>query len=277
MHQNNETFRVKRLIYTVMMLAAIIAVSSSAALAQTTDQGAEIYDQSCSRCHKADGLGEPGKFPPLTGNPDAADKPYVVDVVTNGLEGRVILGETYDRKMPAFDGRLTPEEIDQVSDYVVVLSGGGATTSPTTIVPLAPGNAVVGDDLFRGGALLSGGGTACIACHSAGEYDRLGGPGLGIDLNSIIEEFGTAGFISAITDPVVDPMIAVFGDHPITEQEANDLAAYLETASNDVPTGSSVDLLTVLGIFGFGVLILITALVIRGPQHVYVEKLRSTR
>jgi mono/diheme cytochrome c family protein len=268
---------VKRLIFIVMMLTAIIIVSASAALAQTTDEGAAIYDQSCSRCHKADGLGEPGQFPPLTGNPDAADKVYVVDVVTNGLDGKVILGETYDRKMPAFADQLSPDEIDKVADYVVVLSGGGGATTPTTTPPLIEGNATTGEDLFKGSTLLSAGGTACIACHKAGAYDRLGGPGLAIDLNTIIADFGTPGFVSAITNPVVDPMIAVFNDNPITEQEANDLAAYLETAAADVPTGSSIDLLTVIGLFGFVVLILITALVIRGPQHVYVEKLRSTR
>lgn len=267
----------KRLLIIVMMFSAMLIASASAALAQTTDQGAEIYNQSCSRCHKADGLGEPGRFPPLAGNPDAGNKTLVVDVVTNGLDGKVIMGETYDRKMPAFGDKLTPSEIDQVADYVVVLSGGGVTAPPTTTPPLAAGNAVVGEDIFAGSALLSGGGTACVACHAAGAYNRLGGPGMGIDLNTIIADFGTDGFISAITDPVVNPMIAVFGDHPITEQEANDLAAYLETARADVPTGSSVDLLILLGIFGFGVLILITALVIRGPQHVYVEKLRSTR
>ncbi|MEN8239048.1 MAG: cytochrome c [Actinomycetota bacterium] len=267
----------KRFLIIVMMFSAMLIASASAALAQTTDQGAEIYDQSCSRCHKADGLGEAGKYPPLTGNPDSGDLAYVVDVVTNGLEGKVILGETYDRKMPSFGDRLSADEIDQVSAYAVALSGGGGATSATTTVPLAPGNPEVGEELFVGSMLLSGGGSACIACHTAGEYNRFGGPGLAIELNTIIADFGTSGFISAVTDPVVDPMIAVFADRPITEQEANDLAAYLETASADAPTESSVDLLVLLGIFGFGVLILITALVIRGPQNVYVDKLRSSR
>ena len=98
-----------------------------------------------------------------------------------------------------------------------------------------------------------------------------------LDLNGIVADYGKAGFISAITDPVLAPMVATFANHQITEQEANDLAAFLETTTAGASSGSSIDLLVVIGVSGFLVLILITALVIRGPQNVYVEKLRSTR
>jgi len=264
---------------TVLSLfVAVFATMASSALAQSPDPGQEIYTQSCARCHGADGLGVPNKYPPLAGNPDATDHPFVIDVVTNGLSGKVILGVTYTREMPAFGNRLSPDEIDQVATYVVDLAVSGPPQTTPTTVPLAPGMAAVGNDLFAGSTLLSNGGTACAACHTAGEYDRLGGPGMAVlDLNGIIDDYGKSGFISAITDPVLAPMVAVFADHQITDQEANDLAAYLETTSAGASAGSSIDLLVVLGLSGFLVLILITALVIRGPQNVYVEKLRSTR
>lgn len=265
---------------TALMALAFIALLMTlapAASAQSADEGATIYTENCARCHQEDGLGVEGKYPPLAGNPDAANFDWVVEVVTDGLSGKPILGVDYEREMPAFADRLTAEEIDQVSAYTVQLSESGpAPTTPTT-APAVGGTDNVGDGLFRGSTRLSNGGVACIACHSAGEYNRLGGSGLGMDLNGIIDEFGTAGFVDAITDPVVDEMLVVFADHPITNQEASDLAAFLETTSAEDANSSSFDLFHILGLAGFLVLILITALIIRGPQETYETKLRSSR
>lgn len=280
---NSATTRSGLLVTILLLFTAMLIIMAPGAQAQTTGEGADIYSDKCARCHKDDGLGEPNKYPPLTGNPDAANHDYVVVVVTDGLEGKVIMGVPYDRVMPAFEGRLSPEEIQLVSDYVTELSVSGATTAPTT--PDGGGGeevvgadaAAVGDNLFRGTTLLSNGGVACIACHSAGNYNRLGGPGMGIDLNGIIDDYGIDGFVDAVTDPVVPGMIAVFGDHPITEKEALSLAAFLEPTTAESADGSSIDMMSVLAIIGFLVLILITGLIVRGPQRAYVTKLRSSR
>ena len=261
---------------------AILVTMASPAFAQSTDEGLEIYEQSCARCHQSDGTGTPGVAPPIAGNPAAGDVDHVVIVVTDGLGGVEIMGVSYDRDMPSFANRLSAEEIDLVSDYVVELSGGGgASTSPTTTLPPAAVSGPAGESLFTGANRLSNGGTACIACHAAGEYDQLGGTGLAFSLDGVIDTYGTAGFVAAITDPLVDPMIAVFEDHPITDAEANDLAAYLETASADESGNISIDLLIVVGLVGFVILMLITAGFVRGPQISYQdklkEKLRSSR
>ncbi|MCL1587251.1 MAG: cytochrome c [Actinomycetia bacterium] len=255
---------------------AILVTMASPAFAQSTDEGLEIYEQSCARCHQSDGLGTPGVYPPLAGNPAAGDFDHVVIVVTDGLEGVEIMGVSYDAAMPSFSNRLSAEEIDLVAEYVVELSGGGGgSTSPTTTLPQAAGSGSAGESLFTGATRLSAGGTACIACHAAGEYDQLGGPGMAIDLNGIVQSFGQAGFVAAITDPLVPPMIAVFGDHPITDAEANNLAAYLETTSADGSGDISVDLLVMVGLVGFVILMLITSGFLRGPQDSYQSKLKE--
>jgi mono/diheme cytochrome c family protein len=74
--------------------------------ASDSSPGASIYSESCASCHGADGDG--GIGPALAGEvadefPDPADE---IAVVTDGRNG-----------MPAFDGRLTPEEIAQVVEY----------------------------------------------------------------------------------------------------------------------------------------------------------------
>ncbi|MEN8039993.1 MAG: cytochrome c [Actinomycetota bacterium] len=271
------TSRATRLIPTIFLFSAFLVILAPASLAQSPDEGAELYDSKCARCHQPDGLGSPGVFPPLAGNPGASDLDYVIDVVTNGLSGKEILGVSYSSDMPEFGSRLTPEEIQAVSEYVVELSVSGPPITTPTTQPAGTGAGSAGEDLFIGTKLLSNGGVACVACHSAGEYDRLGGPGLAMDLGGIVDVYGTNGFIDSITNPVVDEMIAVFADHPITPQEAADLAAFLETTDADATGGSLVDLLVLVGVVGFLVLLLITAGFIRGPQETYVTKLRSTR
>lgn len=280
---NSATIRSGLFVTIAFLFTAILIIMAPGAQAQTTGEGADIYSDKCARCHKDDGLGEQNKYPPLTGNPDAGDHDYVVGVVTDGLEGKVIMGVPYDRAMPAFKDKLSPEQIQLVSEYVTELSVSGPPTTPTT--PDGGGGdevvgadaAAVGNNLFRGTTLLSNGGVACIACHAAGDYNRLGGPGMGIDLNGIIDDYGVGGFVDSITDPVVPGMIAVFGEHPITEEEALSLAAFLEPTSADSADGSSVDMMSVLALVGFLVLILITGLIVRGPQRAYVTKLRSSR
>jgi mono/diheme cytochrome c family protein len=255
---------------------AILVTMASPALAQSTDEGLEIYEQSCARCHQSDGTGTPGIYPPLAGNPAAGDFNHVVIVVTDGLEGVAIMGVSYDAAMPSFANRLTAEEIDLVSEYVVELSGGGGgSTSPTTTLPPAATSGVAGESLFTGATRLSNGGTACIACHAAGEYNQLGGPGMAFSLDGVIDTYGTAGFVAAITDPLVDPMIVVFEDHPITDAEANNLAAYLETTEADDSGDVSVDLLMIIGLVGFVILMLITSGFLRGPQDSYQSKLKE--
>ncbi len=274
---NIATTRVKRLVPMAVFFTALLVMMAPAARAQTADEGIQLYTDKCARCHQDDGLGLPDKYPPIAGNPGATDLAYVIDIVTNGLSGKEILGVAYDLEMPGFGKRLTAAEIQSVSEYAVELAISGPSTTPPPTKPIGEGTAEIGNNIFRGTTLLAGGGVACIACHSAGEYDRIGGPGLARDLNGIVDEFGRSGFIDSITDPVVDQMIAVFAEHPITDQEAADLAAFLETTSTDTTQGSSFDLLIVLGSLGFLVLILVTAQIIRGPQETYVTKLRSTR
>ncbi len=69
--------------------------------------GATVYAANCASCHGSDGSG--GVGPALGGGavvaaiPDADDQ---VVVITDGRNG-----------MPSFAGRLSPEEIEAVTDY----------------------------------------------------------------------------------------------------------------------------------------------------------------
>jgi cytochrome c551 len=64
--------------------------------------GAAVFADNCAQCHGNDGGG--GVGPNLQ---DLDDADTVAGVVTNGRGG-----------MPSFEGRLDPDEIDAVADYV---------------------------------------------------------------------------------------------------------------------------------------------------------------
>ena len=70
-------------------------------------QGRDLYQANCVQCHSASGGG--GSGPQLNGGAVVANHPDITDqieLVTNGKDG-----------MPAFGGRLGPDEIEAVVRY----------------------------------------------------------------------------------------------------------------------------------------------------------------
>lgn len=81
--------------------------------------GKTVWKENCAACHGADGRGQPGYFPQLTGNPDLfKDRAFPVLVVLNGISGPIsVKGQSYNGSMPAFD-HLSDAEIAAVVNYV---------------------------------------------------------------------------------------------------------------------------------------------------------------
>ncbi|MFL5845724.1 MAG: PQQ-binding-like beta-propeller repeat protein [Solirubrobacteraceae bacterium] len=76
------------------------------------DAGEAVFADNCSTCHGADGTGGNGG-PDLTGLPSAKVEDNVLKQVEKGGGG-----------MPAFEGVLTPQQIADVTSYVLKLTGG---------------------------------------------------------------------------------------------------------------------------------------------------------
>jgi cytochrome c5 len=73
--------------------------------------GAAIYAANCAGCHGVDGSG--GVGPDLRGTVDAHGVEATIAVITNGRGA-----------MPAWGGRLTPQQIAAVVDFLATLEGG---------------------------------------------------------------------------------------------------------------------------------------------------------
>lgn len=234
----------------VMLLMLLLAVPVAA---QDASEGEQLYLATCAACHQADGAGIEGTFPPLADNPKALDAEYVADTIRNGLTGPIeVNGVAYDNEMPAL-GSLSGVVI---ADIVAFLATNDFPEEDTAAPapPAGPGAADRGEDLFLGSDRFENGGTACVACHTAGGRGNLGGQSMGPDLTTVLDNFGgEQGLIGALGAPAFPVMAELFVDKPLTESERVNLAAFFgrESTEEDKDIG---DALFVMGLVGAGIL-----------------------
>jgi len=258
----------------IMAVASAQEVSTAAPmLARQDATGAAVYQAKCASCHQVDGAGIPGAFPPLAGNPKAADSAYVESVVTGGQSGPLeVLGATYNSVMPAVD--ISDEELAAVVAYVATLADGGGQPPSTTAAPPSEGDAASGEKLFKGTAGFVEGAAACAACHSAGDIGFRGGSGLGPDLSDVFTRFGgEAGLAAWLSSPASATMQPLFVDKPLSSGEIADLTAFLATTTDASSTGG-FDQVLIAGGLGLLALLGLMALFIRGPNESYNQRLR---
>lgn len=91
--------------------------------------GAMVYNNYCASCHKSDGKGIAGVFPPLKGTPQVmGDKNALIHILLKGLSGPItVKGQKYDQEMPAFNF-LSNSEIAAVASYIRTQFGNKAST-----------------------------------------------------------------------------------------------------------------------------------------------------
>ena len=84
-------------------------------------EGARLYEAKCAACHGADGLGEPGAYPPLLGSEWLRDSDKLArlpEILTCGLQGPItVKGQPWDATMNA-PGLRSEQEKEAVTEYV---------------------------------------------------------------------------------------------------------------------------------------------------------------
>lgn len=87
--------------------------------------GMAVYQKYCAACHKADGAGSDGFFPPLSKTEGVGDKERFMKTVIEGMSGPLVVhGKTYNQDMPSFKF-LTDKELADVLSYVRASFGNG--------------------------------------------------------------------------------------------------------------------------------------------------------
>ena len=80
--------------------------------------GQAVYNEYCLACHQSDGSGIAGMYPPLSQNQYILNKDKLIDVVLNGMSGKIeVNGDIYNNFMVPHS-HLSDEELANVISYV---------------------------------------------------------------------------------------------------------------------------------------------------------------
>ncbi|MBI4461172.1 MAG: c-type cytochrome [Acidobacteria bacterium] len=206
---------------------------------------ANFFEESCAVCHTI-GSG------PLAG-PDLKDvskrkdrawlERFLLDpeAVLNSEDSYALkLQEEYNGMvMPAISG-LTPQMATALLDMIDAKSQVAIADAPSDdpangVVeqPFTPDDVAAGIALFQGTQKLRGGGAACIACHTMGTLQALGGGKLGPDLTLAYSRLGGRKAATAwLSSPPTPTMRAIFKTSALQTEEIRPLLAALEDAGN---------------------------------------------
>ncbi|HET6913275.1 MAG TPA: multicopper oxidase domain-containing protein [Rhodanobacteraceae bacterium] len=82
-------------------------------------RGASLFATNCSACHQATGMGLPGAFPPLKGDPVVLDPDPTrqIETVLHGLQGQNVGGTVYQTPMPPFAATLNDADIADIINH----------------------------------------------------------------------------------------------------------------------------------------------------------------
>jgi len=179
----------------------------------------------CAGCHSLDGKQRTG--PPLNvaaaGWPEAQLAAAIkkMEPKAGPLPDEVVAGLVSFLKSPDSRERLKAEESRMAAQFASKMD---------------PGDAVVGEALFRGTKPFQNGGISCASCHEAGPV----GGNLGPSLNGIFEKMGgELPLVSAIEQAKFKIMEPHYARHPVTKQEAMHLAKYFATLKAGAVTEST--------------------------------------
>lgn len=206
----------------------------------TAEAGAALFQAQCAACHTIGGGALVG--PDLEGVTARRDgawlRRWIADPDVMLAEGDPIATEMLQtfNNVPMPNLSLSQAQVEDVLTYLGNPGGGGAGTAA---VPLPEGNAVAGRELFTGAVALQNGGPACMSCHNTAGAGALGGGTLGPDLSHVLQRYGVAGLPTTLQSLPFPTMQGVFGQRPLTEQEAADLYAYFVQIDQAASAGAS--------------------------------------
>jgi alcohol dehydrogenase (quinone), cytochrome c subunit len=97
-----------------------ISTDRSLSAGDATLRGAMTYLDNCAACHRPDGRGYEGVFPPLAGNPavESSNGASVVSIVLGGASTPRTPQTPAQFAMPAFGWRLSDQEVADVATFV---------------------------------------------------------------------------------------------------------------------------------------------------------------
>lgn len=245
-----------RALLSLVALLTLVVWDDSALQAQ---DAAAFFKQNCTSCHTIGGGRLTG--PDLKDVTSRKDRAWFVQFLQSP-KAMIDSGDPYAVKlqqeargvvMPNITG-MNPQQAQALLDMIATESnlprsqfaGMQISDRPLTSLDIEKGKLI-----FRGEQSLSGGGPACISCHTVKGLTLLGGGRLGPDLTRVYERLqGRKGLAAWLSSPASPTMSPVFKDHAIQPDEILSLVALFEDSAK---RGGQDDTTSLLNFFLLGV------------------------
>lgn len=216
---------------TTALGCVLIALAVGAPIAGADEFDPDVvFTTRCGACHTVGDGDDIG--PDLAGVTERRERSWLIPfiqssqtVIASGDETAVTLFEEYGRqKMP--DHPYTADQIEMLLAYIE--SGGPEDPNPPVRVASTASEEEVetGRALFHGERELTNGGVACATCHSTGAESRLL-RSLGGELSTAFARYRDVRLSASLARMETPVMSQVYGDRPLTEEEAFCIKAYL--------------------------------------------------
>ncbi|MFB3916167.1 MAG: c-type cytochrome [Terriglobales bacterium] len=227
-----------RMVQCCGLLLLMLMVAASAAAQDMTP--VDYFRQNCMSCHTIGGGRLTG--PDLKDVTQRKDPAWLTKFMSNP-SAMIASGDPYALKlrdeaggvvMPTLPG-MTPQRAQQLLDFITAESKPPRSQfagSQVSDRPFTARDVAIGRALFRGEQRLSGGGPACISCHTMKRIGALGGGRLGPDLTLVYERLqGRKGLSAWLMNPASPTMAPVFRAKAMQPEEILPLVALFEDAA----------------------------------------------
>jgi mono/diheme cytochrome c family protein len=273
--------------HSICIVACALVSVMLSNVSDAQQDAAGFFKQNCTSCHTIGGGRLTG--PDLKDVTDRRDRAWLVQFL-QGPKGMIDSGDPYAVKlqqdargvvMPNIAG-MNLQQAQALLEMIAAESKvprsqfAGMQISDRQLTTL---DIEKGKLIFRGEQSLSGGGPACISCHTIRGLTLLGGGRLGPDLTRVYERLqGRKGLAAWLSSPASPTMSPVFKDHAIQPEEALSLVALFEDSAK---RGGQDDTTSLLNFFLLGLGGMVVGLVsldalwkkrIRGVRRSMVHK-----
>jgi mono/diheme cytochrome c family protein len=239
-----------------LVLFFLCTVASVLAENNSIEEGKGLFNAKCAPCHTIGGGKKVG--PDLEGITKTRQKEWLAEFISDPEKmfssndpTAVALLKEYKIKMPVLG--LSNEDVSAVLDFLGSRKSVVEPSAPARGTP--SGDAGAGKRLFTGAAAFRNGGAPCIACHNVNRIGYLGGGNLGPDLTHVYSALGD-GIVLALTNIPFPSMVPVFKEHPLSPEEARDLAAFFKGIAASKPQNFTPRVL-IIALIGFIVLMFV--------------------
>ena len=236
LNQSRNLFCLRRT-SVVLVLVPFLLWTSVVVFAENNPvgRGGKVFGAKCSPCHTIGGGRKVG--PDLKGITEERQRDWLEAFISDPEKVFIskdsialeLLNE-YKIKMPGLG--LSKEDVSAVLDFLGTKKSAVQTSTTPSNAP--PGDAGQGKSLFMGSKGFRNGGAPCMSCHSVAGINFLGGGSLGPELTRAHLTYGE-GIVSVLTNIPFPTMVPIFKEHPLSLEEARDLAAFFKGVAVSQP------------------------------------------